>query len=796
MDNPNNGASKNSNNGFPGHINGKNGYFINHLPQESRQQDEENFTIEWLLNLIWYYKWGLLVIIALCTLAAAFLARRIQPVYQGSGTLIIQNSKNQYSYAGSDISNLLTNSYGLGVGSSFANQLAIIRSRKIAEETAKKLLKNPTMSNGKKYPILYKKYPDDTTTVRKSALIGRIRSKLDVSRANKKADLARVTFKSYSPVEAAAMVNLIIDTYTDVSTQKNRQAAHSAGQFLRKQRKKISHELRKAEEKLKNFQQKTGLVAAETQTTSSFQELSQLQQQKEQQSIKLSSINMAIQNYQKQLKKIRPAFSKNFAENVAPMLSELKNKLSQLEAKRFLLLSKNPSLKNNPSQSPQLVTYNRQIKALKSNIRRRANRILTSGDSSYSGFASEQEGTSKLIQLRQNLVQARVQKAQARAQISVIDSLLTGEKKKLHQVPQKTLTLERLKRNVNIKQSLYKTISQQYAQTSLWAQTQFGLGTPLNYATKPHVPIKPNFYSYILRGLILGLFLGFGYVYLRESTNKKIDTPGKLMDLAYPLLSVIPDFAKSELYGEHRKNGTGQGDIHPDWITLYDNNSAAAEAFRKLQNNILYSRPDEPLQSVMITSGKQGEGKTSVATNLATTLTEGEKKVLLIESDLRRPKLHTIARVRKSPGLLDAVFNENSIDECVLPTKKSNLFILPVGKKLPTPSTVLRSEKFKDVISLLKSQYDYILFDTPPLGTVGDAAPIARLADGVIVVSKFKKTDIGGVKGLLDELEHLHAPILGTVLTAFDSKKSLDRYYHQTNYHYSYDSYESYIKES
>jgi capsular exopolysaccharide synthesis family protein len=193
----------------------------------------------------------------------------------------------------------------------------------------------------------------------------------------------------------------------------------------------------------------------------------------------------------------------------------------------------------------------------------------------------------------------------------------------------------------------------------------------------------------------------------------------------------------------------------------------------------------------MITSSQQGEGKSTSALNLASTLTEAQKKVLIVDADLRRTKIHKLAGLRKSPGLMDVIFEDQPLESCIQATAQQDVYLLSAGSHPPNPSEVLRSNKVARMIHKLREEFDYIIVDTPPLGVVGDAAPLLKLMDGVILVAKFKKTQIDSLQKLIKDMEHLKAPILGTILTGFAPEKSAYTRY-KPEYYFSYDSYYRY----
>lgn len=194
---------------------------------------------------------------------------------------------------------------------------------------------------------------------------------------------------------------------------------------------------------------------------------------------------------------------------------------------------------------------------------------------------------------------------------------------------------------------------------------------------------------------------------------------------------------------------------------------------------------------LMISSSSKGEGKSTIAANLAVTFTGSDKKVLIIDLDLRRPTQHKIFGENREPGLTDILFGTTSKEEIIRSTIAPNVDLITVGRKTPEPASILDSRRLKQLIEDLSNDYDHIILDTAPYGIISDSASLLRLVDGVLLVSKFNVTTRREMEFTIDGLNHLNADIVGVVLNAFNPKKSTDYY---TNYSYYQRTYSEYYK--
>ena len=218
-------------------------------------------------------------------------------------------------------------------------------------------------------------------------------------------------------------------------------------------------------------------------------------------------------------------------------------------------------------------------------------------------------------------------------------------------------------------------------------------------------------------------------------------------------------------------------------LHTYNNpKSHIAEAYRILRTNIEFSNIDKNIKTILVTSAQQNEGKSTSISNLATTFASLEnKKVLIIDCDLRNPSVHKMFGVSNLIGLTDVLTGQKDIDKCIEKTKVKNLDILKAGKIPPNPSEILQSKKMRNFMEVIKEYYDYIFIDSPPVGIVADASILAQYVDGTILLVAANEADIEAVKVAKERLEGVNANILGAILNKFEVDSSSYGYY---NYYY------------
>jgi len=208
-------------------------------------------------------------------------------------------------------------------------------------------------------------------------------------------------------------------------------------------------------------------------------------------------------------------------------------------------------------------------------------------------------------------------------------------------------------------------------------------------------------------------------------------------------------------------------------ISAREPHGVVAEQYRKLRTNIEYSTFNKELKVLNVTSTFAGEGKTVTALNLATVYAQAEVKTLIIDMDLRKPKVHRAFNIANTSGLSN-IITKNLEPDTVIHKAETYLHVLPAGEKLPFPAEFLMSKKLHGFIETLKQDYDRILIDTPPMGAVTDASVVSGFTDGTVYVVASRKTDQKAAESSVRTLKENGANIIGAVLTRVAKKD--DRY--------------------
>ncbi len=535
-----------------------NGFYRNGIsggnPNRPNSPAEDEIDLLKLFGTLLQHKWTLILFVGVFSVIAAFLAIRQIPIYSSEGTIFINESKNNYSMAGSDLSNLLTTTYGIGMGSTINNELQIIQSRTLSEELADSIMSKQFLESGHKMPVLWRAYPEDSTTTSRDTVAMRIRNNMSAQQIDRETDVVRISYESPLPAEAAFIVNLTMNTYSRLSTQQNRTMATSALAFLRNERDKIEGELSEMEQELQDFMNESNLLAVDAQTEQIISTITDLESRKQEITVQLVAVNSAIDAYEGQLEEIKPGLAGQISESLAPRLQNMQYSLAELETEKLLLLSKNPELAEQPNH-PEIVRIDNRIEQTQNSIRQIADRLVDSNSSLALSFLSTTNSnvTEKIIEINQKLVELRVQQSQFDTQLEALNERIGEFNAQFENLPENIISLARLKRDVRINEELYLLVSNQYAEMSLWERTQFGMGRPLDYAIVPKSPIKPNKKLWVLIGFLLGGILGVGFIFIRESMDDSIKSTETMKAYKLPFLGAIPDFKVIESFKPDEK---------------------------------------------------------------------------------------------------------------------------------------------------------------------------------------------------------------------------------------------------
>lgn len=345
--------------------------------------------------------------------------------------------------------------------------------------------------------------------------------------------------------------------------------------------------------------------------------------------------------------------------------------------------------------------------------------------------------------------------------------------------------LERLKTTLNLYQQIY-IASINNLETLKLAKAQ---NTPtvmqVETAVKPTVPISPKPTQTAMLGAAIGLIATAALVFLIEFLDDTLKTPDEIKAvLNSPVIGCI---------GELKHNSKKSEDSLGVYVAK-NPRSPVSEAFRALRTNLEYSSVDNPLQTILITSSGEAEGKSTIATNLAIVEAQSGKKTVVVDADMRRPKVHTHFNKPNRMGLSDVVTGKLSIDDVLKAYEQvENLYIITCGTIPPNPAELLGSDRMSQILKELEKRFDIIIIDIAPM-IVSDAQILSTKVDGVVYVIIPGQTRAVTAMRPLEALERIGAKVVGVVANKIP--KNRDYYYGGYNYYSPYSNHYSYHSES
>ncbi len=648
-----------------------------------------------------------------------------------------------------------------------ANEIEILKSYNLRERVAKALVDSFNNSKNKKdFSLIFKQQFSGSTN--ELLTVPKIASSLKntVSIEQKRGlDIVDISAESRSPTEAALIANIYAKQYRYFNLEINRNQLTFVKNFLDKQRKEKRQELNDAEEILRSYQERGGIIALDQQAQTLIQQLSQFEAQKSAAKIELMASDEVLRQYKEELKRQDP----KLAEYLESLTSEtyitaLQNEISQLQINKDLALAKvEPGI----DITAKIKEYDKRIKDLKVKLDEKV-KVLKAGI-----LASSPE---EVKALSQKIIEEEIKNGSLRTSQTGLADVVKKYEEKFNKLPKTSLDLARFQRNRESLEKLYTLVEERFQEAVINEQSQPGNVLIIDDARVPDAPAKPNRVLIVIVGFILGTGLAFGYVFIKNYFDNTIKTPEDIEKKNVNVLAWIPRIDNLET------NDTGKF----DFIVATKPDSVPAEAFRSLRTRVQFSRPDkESLKTILVTSSTPQEGKTTVAINLAGSFALSNKKTLIVDCDLRRPRLHQILERNKQPGLIDHLVGEFELDQIIYPAKIKGLSIITSGTIPPNPAEMLDSKQMEKFLAEVRNRFDYIILDAPPIVAVTDAEILAKKVDGSILVVSADTTENDVFERAIQLIKHDYSVLIGSVLNNFNDKPGYGSYY---KYHYYYAS--------
>jgi succinoglycan biosynthesis transport protein ExoP len=713
-----------------------------------------------------------LVIVALMTAYTLLRA----PVYTAVGRVWIENDPNILPF--DDV-------LRYDAGSYLESHSKLFRSRSLAAETIEKLklYEDPRFVGE---PGKRKKPVDIKDPFFREALVGAFIGRITVTPLLR-TRIVEVAFEDRDPKFASDTLNALFDGYLEMTARQKYLSLEDASKFLNSQIEAVRNELTESEKKLNAYgseQDILPLTAAETPMVTRVADISRELMQASVERVKKNSEYLQIKS-----------------GTLESIPSSRDNPLVQSLREQYSMLSQEyaKKLANVRPEYPEMQRMKSQMDSINAALQKERENMIGAAFSDYQAALSKEQSLQRLLD------QEKTQAFSAQSSSIIYNSLKA-------EIENKRVLLNELitRQSETDMSSRLKSMKP----TNVWI---------VDRASLPLQPTSPKKRRDLLLGLVFGVIGGCGAAFLIEYLNHSVKTSRDVTtQTGLPTLGLIPSFdgetrakspraefarildmilhrdgPKAYASGKARARALaslrsatgllpGSEDAPVEAIELIvsrNPGSIQSENFRSIRTTMLISAPPGRIKSVLFTSALAREGKSSTVSNLAVTLAQANKRVIIVDSDLRRPKQHRIFDVENREGLSTFLSSSIGYLSVVKPTRFPNLAIISSGPPVDNPVELLNSDRMDDLIAILKQNYDHVLLDAPPLLAVSDVIALSPVVDGIILIARAGKTPINALKQAKQKLDAHKLKALGVILNSVNIVEQ-DGYYARQYYKY------------
>ncbi len=599
-------------------------------------------------------------------------------------------------------------------------------------------------------------------------------------------DMIEIKMTGDTPEEAAFVTNTLVTAYSEKNRLESQEEVRQVKNFLDEQLKLVQQQLTNSEEALKNFKEGEKVAALPDETKELIQKMAEFEGLYNEALTEYNSNRERLKYVDEQLDRSKRNFDLSNI-SVTPYFDGLKRQIGELEGKRTSYIANLINGGVYRDDDPQARRYEEQINMLKKQLQEEITKLATV--EILDPVALSENLVARKIEIEANL-QALQPKVEA------LKKIINAYDKQLESLPEKSLRLARLERTAQADEKIYLMMQEKYQESRITEVGQLGQVRIIDPARPPKEPVRPRIKLNLLLGFILGLGLGIGVTFLFDYIDNSVRTIEDVEKMGVTVLGSIPMIKEEEAIKRLKflptsmngKNGSLDAPetkrLVSRLITHFAPKSPISEAYRTFRTNIQYTKLDNDLKALLVTSPGPGEGKSTSVANLAITMAQMGSKVLLIDSDLRRPILHSIFNIDRRVGLSNVLVGRATIEEAAQTTEIENLFVMPCGTLPPNPSELLGSSAMRATLDAMKQKFDIVLFDSPPIIAVTDAAVLSSQLDGVILVIKSGQTDREAAFRAYTLLKNVKTRILGALLNGVHIESMYGSYYYYYHYYY------------
>jgi len=711
---------------------------------ETQVNVEEEFDIQqyWL---VLKRRW-LIAAAVICTSVglSGFFVLRQKPQYEASGKLLFKSDRiSSLTKAGGTVGDLESIKRE---GNPLETQAVIVNSQPILQEVVNTL----ELKDDEGEPL-----DTDFLKIKVEPVIG--------------TDVLEVSYTSEKPEMAAAIVNQLMESYIDNNIASNRTQVIAAGEFLKRRIPFSKRELDAATEALRLFRLRHNTVNLTQESSAALHNVSQLNAQIDQTQTELADIKAQEMRMKSQLNLAEQQALEITALNQIPGVQEVLTEQQKIQSQLATFAGKFTN------SHPTIQDLKKQELALGSLLQKRVEGALGNSNQ-YQDISPSNLQMGKIKEdLVGQYIQLSTQSQGLENKLQTLLNLRENYQKRLSILPNLEKSQGDLERRLSIAKTDYENLVTRLQEIEVAEKQTIGNARIVEPAKVPKKTIISKMSLLLLGGgVFVGSLLGVSAAFFVDLIDRTLKTTKEIEKFfGYTMLGLIPKFETSRVSPSLKMMGEN---VSHRVIAASSPRTAIHEAYQMLQANLKFIS-HRKVRTIAITSSVPEEGKSEVAANLAAVIAQTGQRVLLIDADMRRPSQHHLWGQINSSGLSNVIVGQ---DDLSLAVNKINdyLSVLTAGIVPPNPLALIDSEGMASLIRNLSERFDYIIFDTPPLTGIADAAVLGKMVDGVLLVARPKVVDSASAEAAKSLLERSEANILGIVANAVNIKKESKNYFY------------------
>jgi capsular exopolysaccharide synthesis family protein len=638
-------------------------------------------------------------------------------------------------------------------------------------------------------PLIINKAVEKQELARLKALEGRenpaaaIADSLGISREmrnNNPTNILNITFRGHNPDDCGVVLNAVIDSYRDFLKSTYRNVTDETAKLITQAREVLETRLAKQEREYKKFRLEHPLLWKGKDGVNVLQErLINIETKRSALLIRQTEIEGSLASFERALKE------KHSRADLLAMVSESARRLASdggaskavvEDPLTVLKLQEESLLDEVGPDHPKVQAVRRRIAALQAR-------------SSLAGKAGA-EDVQPLDPVQAHLQALRRERDDAKNAAAALANLLAQEQEQAKELIGYENQDDAFRKEISRSQQLFDSVSKRLQEVNLLKEFG-GFEAQVIAPAGPGKIVSPKPVPIFSIAAFLGLLAGFALAYLAELSDHSFRTPEEIRRrLGLPVVGHIPHFVAREEGEAAESDGPA---LAPALCTVHRSKSREAEAYRGVRTALYFASRGQH-QVVQITSPDMGDGKTTLVANLAVSIAQTGKRVVLVDADFRRPRVHKLFDVSAERGMASVIAGEAELADVVQPSAVPGLFLLPCGPIPDNPAEQLTQPQFKELLDVLRKQYDFVLVDTPPLLAVTDPCVVVPNVDGVLLTIRISKNARPHAQRAKEILATLGAKVLGIVVNGV-GRDAGGYGYDGYRYGYSYKSYSYYSYE-